>query len=187
LQGRLFPAAGWLDKINDRMALHAPHTLDGAAYMAYATYHEQEMVMDLNEDYQAIRWMQENVHGSPVIVEAHVSEYRWGSRFTDLHWTARRHRLELAPAPAASVTPGEWVFEQVDAVHAFYNTRTRKNASSFLQRYAVKYIIVGQLEQAVYQPQGLRKFEEWDGSLWREVYRQGQTAIYEVIQSNDAD
>lgn len=38
--------------------------------------------MDLRQDYRAIRWMQENIPGSPVIVEANVPEVRWENRFT---------------------------------------------------------------------------------------------------------
>ena len=40
--------------------------------------------MDLSQDYRAIRWMQENVRGSPVIVEANLRAlYHWGSRFSN--------------------------------------------------------------------------------------------------------
>jgi uncharacterized membrane protein len=50
-----------------------------------------------------------------------------------------------------------------------------------LDRYAVRYIVVGQLEQAYYEAAGLAKFEQWNGDLWKEVYRDMDTAIYEVI------
>jgi len=44
----------------------------------------------------------------------------------------------------------------------------------------VKYIIVGQLERAAYTPEGIAKFEQYEGKFWREVYREGKTVIYEV-------
>jgi uncharacterized membrane protein len=47
----------------------------------------------------------------------------------------------------------------------------------------VKYIIVGQLERAYYPGPGLDKFAQQDGVLWRAVYRQGETVIYEVLDS----
>jgi uncharacterized membrane protein len=48
--------------------------------MEYATSFEEGR-MFLDQDSQAIGWMQENVQGSPVIVEATLRNlYRWGSR-----------------------------------------------------------------------------------------------------------
>ncbi len=83
-------------KMKDRWVPTAPHTLDGMAYMPYATYSEDYpkvngttpvdqtgIDMDLSQDYRAIRWMQDNIQGSPVIVEANSRNlYRWYSRFT---------------------------------------------------------------------------------------------------------
>ncbi|MEK7277097.1 MAG: DUF2298 domain-containing protein, partial [Chloroflexota bacterium] len=69
-------------KVRDRMAPEAPRTLDGMTFMQYATYADQGRDIDLKWDYDAIRWMQENVAGSPVIVEVNAVEYHWGSRYT---------------------------------------------------------------------------------------------------------
>ena len=44
----------------------------------------------------------------------------------------------------------------------------------------LKYIIVGQLERNHYPGPGLDKFEQQNGILWQEVYRDGNTAIYQV-------
>ena len=51
----------------------------------------------------------------------------------------------------------------------------------FLAQYDVSFIIVGQLERAQYVGEGLAKFDEQNGRLWQEVYRDRDTAIYEVI------
>ena len=59
----------------------APRTLDGMNYMNYSQ-HWDGQIMDLSQDYRAIRWMQDNVQGSPVIVEANCTEYRWCTRMT---------------------------------------------------------------------------------------------------------
>ncbi|HCU58091.1 MAG TPA: hypothetical protein DF984_07730, partial [Anaerolineaceae bacterium] len=72
----LFPLLGTTDKINDRMADEVPATLDGMAYMEYATYYDMGMDMQLEQDYEAILWMQENIEGSPVILEGQAYEYR---------------------------------------------------------------------------------------------------------------
>jgi YYY domain-containing protein len=178
----LFPIMAGTDKIRDRMAENAPHTLDGMAYMNYSTYTEGDKEIDLSQDYRAIEWMQRNVKGSPVIVEANTPEYRWGTRYTiytglpgvvGWNWHQRQQR---------AVTPDTWVFDRVDAVGEFYNTGIRSQAEDFLRRFSVKYIVVGQLERALYTPDGLQKFADWNGNLWHEVYRDGQTVIYEVAQ-----
>ena len=178
----LFPLMASPDKIRDRMAKDAPPSLDGMAYMAYASYSESETPMDLSQDYRAIQWMQRNVKGSPVIVEANTPEYRWGTRFTiytglpgvvGWNWHQRQQR---------AVTPDSWVFDRVDAIGAFYNADNRAEVEKFIQRYSVKYIIVGQLERILYTASGIEKFAEWNGDLWHEVYRDGQTVIYEIAK-----
>jgi hypothetical protein len=45
----------------------------------------------------------------------------------------------------------------------------------------VRYIILGQQERGKYPGPGLDKFPAANGSLWKEVYRDGDTVIYEVL------
>ncbi len=54
---------------------------------------------------------------------------------------------------------------------------------TFLDKYGVDLIVVGRLEQAYYPGPGLEKFSALEGVLWDEVYRRGETIIYEVIES----
>lgn len=178
----LFPLMAGLDKITDRMSAQAPHTLDGMQYMATSVYSQNGQEMDLHQDYEAIHWMQENVQGSPVIVEANTTEYYWGNRFTiytglpgvvGWSWHQRQQR---------AIVPSDWVTSRLDEVAQFYGTLDRQQAEDFLRKYDVHYIIVGQLEAIMYPGLGLEKFAEWDGSLWKEVYHQDDTTIYEVIR-----
>jgi uncharacterized membrane protein len=67
-------------------------------------------------------------------------------------------------------------------VGKFYNSIDAFSSRSFLERYNVRYIVVGQFERAAYTAEGIAKFERFDGDLWEEVYRDGRTAIYEVVQ-----
>ncbi len=183
----LFPLLAGADKIRDRMVDGAPHTLDGMQYMIGATYLEhnintdETMVMQLEQDYHAIRWMQDNVQGSPVIVEGLVTEYRWGSRYSintglpavvGWNWHQRQQR---------AVNPSEWVTGRVAEVDAFYTTSSVEEALDFIHKYDVEYIIVGQMEQAVYPLSGLAKFFEYEGVYWNPVYTYQQTTIYQVI------
>ncbi len=166
------------DKMTDRVAPQAPHTLDSMTYMDYAMYWE-EADMDLSQDYHAIRWMQDHVQGSPVIVEMNVPEYRWGTRYTIytglpgvVGWNFHQ-RQQRALLPSTVVT------DRVDQVGIFYGTQDVDDALAFLKRYDVRYIIVGQLERII-APQGMAKFEDYNNIYWHVVYHADQTTIYEV-------
>jgi YYY domain-containing protein len=176
----LYTVAATTDKISDRMTPDAPHTLDSMTYMAHSE-HWDTSVMDLSQDYRAIRWMQENVEGSPVIVEANCPEYRWCTRITiytglpgvvGWNWHQRQQR---------ALGPPTLVFDRVDEIGQFYNTLDIGFAADFITRYNVRYIVVGQLERIYYEEEGLLKFEQYNGTLWQEVYRDVQTVIYKVL------
>jgi uncharacterized membrane protein len=175
----LFTVSAATDKIADRMAGGVPITLDSIAYMQHAQYADFDVLMHLDEDYRAIRWMQDNVQGSPVIVEANCPEYRWCTRFTiytglpgvvGWNWHQRQQR---------TLTP-MLVEERVSEIASFYQTLDEQEVDDFLQRYNVGYIIVGQLERAAYPGEGLEKFSGYSGKLWDIVYHEGETDIYRV-------
>jgi YYY domain-containing protein len=176
----LFTISATTDKISDRMADGVPLTLDSITYMQYAQYADFGVTMDLNQDYRAIRWMQDHVSGSPVIVEANCPEYRWCTRFTiytglpgvvGWNWHQRQQRT-LMP---------QLVESRVAEIDSFYTTDDVGAARLFLKKYNVKYIVVGQLERAEYAGSGLAKFEQYNGQFWNSVYRDGDTAIYQVL------
>ncbi|MFT3890405.1 MAG: hypothetical protein QM730_02125 [Anaerolineales bacterium] len=148
--------------------------------MKYAQYDTNGQRLVLDEDYRAIRWMQDNVQGSPVIVEANCVEYHWCTRFTiytglpgvvGWNWHQRQQRVYTSTEVQA----------RVDDIGSFYNAVDIEFARTFLKKYDVRYIIVGQLERAAYTPEGLIKFEQYDGQYWRAVYHDGATTIYEVV------
>ncbi len=187
---------GGTDKIRDRMTAGTPHTLDSMTYMEYAHYSEFGVNMDLSEDYRAIQWMLENVQGSPVIAEAAPAgvQYAWLGRFSiytglpdvvGWEWHEEQQRvLEQATVQARG--------REIDA---FYATTDLSAVTSFLNKYNVRYIIVGQLERAKYAPgapggpvppggpDGLLKFEANNNILWQAVYRDEQTVIYKVLDA----
>jgi uncharacterized membrane protein len=181
ISAALFTLMGTTDKIRDRMAPDAPQGLDGMAYMAEASYNDLGTEMKLVEDYKAILWMQKNIEGSPVILEGQAYEYRWGNRFTiytglpgvvGWNWHQRQQRAILR---------SNVVQERVDSVNLFYTTEDLSYVDEFIEKYDVSYIVVGQLERIFYPGFGLAKFDAFEGQLWTEVYRDGDTVIYEVL------
>jgi uncharacterized membrane protein len=177
----LFTVTGISGKIRDRWIVEAPRTLDAMTFMNYAHYDLFGQRLDLSEDYRAIRWVQDNIQGSPVTVEATACiEYQWCARFamyTGLptvvgwNWHQRQQRVFTSIQ----------VQSRVDEVGTFYNSIDIESTRNFLRIYGVRYIIIGQLERAAYTPEGLAKFEQLEGTYWRAVYRDGNTVIYEVM------
>ena len=179
----LYPLMGSYARMNDRMTESAPNTLDGMAYMEVSTYFDLDTEMDLSQDYGAIRWLQENAVGSPVIVEGNMVEYHWGNRYTiytglpnvlGWNWHQRQQR---------AVVSSEQITDRLDEISDFYTTASAEDAAAFLRKYGVQYIIVGQLERALYPQEGFEKFERLNGTLWQEVYRDRDTVIYRVMGS----
>jgi YYY domain-containing protein len=147
----LYPITAAPARIRDRFSGLAPHTLNGMTYMQHInSYSELGYQLDLEQDYEAIRWMQENVSGTPVIIEANVPEYRFGSRFTiytglpgvlGWRWHQVQQRISVGDQPVNQ--------RSFDILH-FYLTGSIADAMEIVDRYGISYIIVGDLEQAYY-------------------------------------
>jgi len=195
LSATLFTLYGSMAKIKDRWVPDAPHTLDGMAYMPFSTYYEsypgvseatpveqRGISMDLSQDYRLIRWMQENIQGSPVIVEANSRNlYRWYSRYSIYTGLPGVVGWEWHQQQQRAVNPAEWVTKRVTDIEQFYITVDTDLTRQFLNLYGVKYIVLGQLERLTYPGPGLDKFAAFNGILWNEVYHDGDTILYEVI------
>lgn len=180
----LFTLTATTDKISDRLTPDAPRTLDGMTFMKHSQLWDGD-IMQLREDYDAIRWMQDHIQGSPVIVEANCTEYRWCTRYTiytglpgviGWNWHQRQQRT----------TNPTLVTDRVADVGMFYLTTDVNWALDFIKKYDVSYIIVGQLERNLYPAvegqDGLLKFKIYEGKYWRSVYQRDHTTIYEVVK-----
>jgi YYY domain-containing protein len=185
--------ASWA-KMNDRMTPGAPRSLDSMEFMRYSTYDqpnppEPSVHIDTSRDYRAIRWMQENVQGSPVIVEANTGyNYSWCSRFTMYTGLPSVLGYEWHQMQQRALLPSEREHERLVDIMNFYLTPVPAEALEFLQKYNVRYIILGELERGLFAGSGMQKFSTQDGTLWRQVYPppgvdpQTETFIYKVMQ-----
>ena len=159
-------------------------TLDGAAYMEFAAHQprggENLPPIELKWDAAAIRWLQDNVSGSPVILEAHDLEYGWNSRIssytglpTVLGWPW--HQMQQRWSYRDTVA------ERAADVRRMYDTTDLDRARELLAVYEVEYVVVGKLERRYYSASDLRKFDELtDQGLMRLVYRNQSVSIYQV-------
>ena len=115
-------------------------TLDGTRYLEQA----------MPADYQAMRWLNENVIGTPVIAEATGGSYTAFARVsantglpTILGWDF--HEVQWR---------GTYRFmERQEDVRQLYLARSWEEVQSILSEYNVRYVYVGPLERQAYGPQ----------------------------------
>jgi len=181
MSATFYPLVAVPAKIKDRIVNDGPHTLDGMAFMSGARYRDAWGEMALDRDAHAIRWMQQNVRGSPVIVEANIRElYHWGSRFSVYTGLPGVAGWEWHVRQQHSALPDRWISERLREIDDFYKTTNADQACAFLLKYDVRYIVLGQQERGYYPGDGLGKFTAGNGSCWKPVYHEGDTVIYEV-------
>jgi uncharacterized membrane protein len=180
----LYPALAVPAKTQDRWAAEAPLTLDGMAFMAYATQYEHGSDIPLWADYKVIRWLQENVRGTPVIMEGlGAREYLWGSRvsvYTGLPAVAawRWHQVQQRGA----MPPGT-VEARMQDVRYFYNGATPAEAVKILHDYDISYVIVTPYERAYMIPEAEAKFADLVNSGFLDVaYQDSYSTIYTVVK-----
>lgn len=178
----LYTALALPARVRDRWRPEAPHTLDGAAYMSYAVQYEQGSEIPLRVDAGVIRWLQENVSGSPTIIEGQAErEYLWGNRvsvYTGLPAVTawRWHQVQQRMA-----MPGGVVEQRQMDIRSFYNTPDPKVARQILERYEVEYVIMTPYERAYMLPEGETKFAPMVKRGWLEiVYKTAEATIYRV-------
>jgi uncharacterized membrane protein len=160
----VYPVYATRARLDDRFN-ELPRTLDGMAYMPYATYADAPdgmppVEMHLNQDYQALIWMQDNIQGSPVVLEAWANLYRWGSRVsvytglpTVIGWDW--HENQQRPGYAELISK-----RRADVDTMFAAGSSFQNIRPLLDKYHVQYIYIGPLERIYYGDAGVEKFAQ---------------------------
>ncbi|MDA0264002.1 MAG: DUF2298 domain-containing protein [Chloroflexi bacterium] len=170
----IYTALGARARVADRFT-DGLSTLDGTAFMATAVHQEEGKPIELKWDLEAIEWVQDNVKGSPVILEAHLAQYRWGARFANYtglptvlgwpwHQTQQRNAYSYA------------INERARDIREMYETTSVERVKELMRQYRVKYVVVGDLERIAYPGQGLDKFD----NLAKKVFENQGAAIYEI-------
>jgi uncharacterized membrane protein len=161
--GLVYPALA----IANKTAIDVDPTLD--AVQAIATY--------VPDEYAAVRWLNDNVPGTPTILEATGEEYNSStSRIST--WTG------LPSVVGWRGHEGQWRGNddiqgpRAELIAEIYRTTDGQRAKELLNQLGVRYVIVGPNERRLYQPSSLAKFDR----LLPIVFRQGALTIYEVPQ-----
>ena len=181
----LYPVLATRAKIDHRFDTSVGRTLDGMAFMKKAVHVDRGQDMPLVHDLEAIRWMLENVDGSPVVAEVNTypTLYGWGNRYAmftgnpaivgwDYH--ERQQRSIGIPNAIPKAIP-----DRIAAVQEAFRTRDPERAYEILRGFGVEYLVVGPLERA-YFPGGQAKWAASEGTLWTLAYRNEGVAIYRL-------
>lgn len=196
-----YPVVTTIPRINEQFKRPAGlgPTLNGYRWMEYGTIPtEQCQNIAFADDYQAIKWMNETIVGTPVIAEAAIGPYRGnGSRFSIatglpdvIGWD--RHEYQQRPADGITQRSGD--------VRALYNSFDETRKLDILRKYHVSYVIVGGVERHWYfsppqgspacstrdayaSEQGLAVLEGMAGRYLEPVFRSGETVVYRVMPS----
>jgi YYY domain-containing protein len=175
----LYPVLATPARLRDRFDGVQGSGLDGQAFMARAVVRDQGVPVSLAGDAAALRWLEENVPGSPVIVEASIPPYRWGSRVS-VHtglptivgwdWHQRQQR---------AVLKGDPVGRRLAHVRTIYTSQDVEVVESLLRRYGARYVYVGALERLHYPGNGPSTFDRHPERFER-VYADSHVAIYRL-------
>jgi YYY domain-containing protein len=188
-----FPMVGTPARINDRFPAQDGRppigTLDGMAYMQQGVYRwhpDPNLAADtsivLDYDYQALRWLLENVEGTPVVAEALVGYYREGG--------LRAATFTGFPTLLGFHQEGEqrysWQTGRRRALaEEFWRTTDLDRAGQLIEELGVGLVYVGRLEQVVVPAEGLEKFERLVELGELEIpYSNDQVTIYRVTNGD---
>lgn len=125
-------------------------------------------------DYQAISWINKNIKGQPVILEAQ------GDSYTDF----ARVSVNTGLPTVLGWTVHEWfwrgtydlILPRINDVATLYGSSDLKLTKALLEKYNVSYVFIGTLERQRYPTLNPNKFEK----LGKVVFRSGNTLIIKI-------
>ncbi|RLC35362.1 hypothetical protein DRH14_01090, partial [Candidatus Shapirobacteria bacterium] len=127
------------------------------------------------DNYRAIQWLNDNIDGQPVMVEA------VGDSYTDFN--------QVSVATGLPTVEGwivhEWLWRggydkpssRKEDVKSIYQSQDLRQLKQLLQKYSVKYIFVGDKEYEAYPDLDTKRFEQVGARL---VASFGNTDIFRV-------
>ncbi len=191
--GMVFLVLGTKSRVNDRFPGPRPPrtTLDGMAYMSVGQYNwpDARHTIQLKYDYDAIRWLQEHITGTPVVAEAPASWYEVGGQRVGFDYY-RAGGLRVASMTGLPTLLGQhqgeqrygWqVGQREQLAREFWQTTDMNRFRQLIEDLHIDYVYVGQLERILFTPDQLAKFDlllqSGDASV---VYQNQGVTIYRI-------
>jgi len=191
LASAVYPILGTRTRLADRFSTNLL-TLNGAAFQATAAYSDPgpddrasspNSLYALADDAEALEFMRQNIQGSPVVLEAVSSQYRWTPRvavYTGLpvvvgwEWHQLQQRGNSGNDPTA-------VRRRSTDVRIMYSTADTTALMRMLHEYNVSYIYVGPVERLYFSERGIAKFEALVGAELERFFSNETVSVYRVL------
>ena len=163
--GMVYPLAAGFDKAvaTSKAGGFAPQpTLDGLAYVRQHSPGE----------YAAVQWLNENVSGTPVILEV------TGGSFTEYGRVSSRTGLPTVLGWGGHELQWRGNYDEPGRrepdINAIYSSTDVQHILTLLEKYGITYVYVGSLERGKYNPAALAKFDRFMDV----AFQQGNVTIY---------
>ncbi|GCE17465.1 DUF2298 domain-containing protein [Dictyobacter kobayashii] len=178
---------GRIDLNHPQPYLAETYTLDGMAYLA--TCRPPDCDYDTSADYAAIRWLNANVVGDPIIVEANGDDYRFVSArvsvFTGLptliNWPGHEYQWRVTWLADMKHPENQLDFNnRIADIDKIYTNTSSTVVLNTLKHYNAQYVYVGFFEYKKYPGVDLKRF----GAFMQIVYSTQGVSIYKVKAEN---
>jgi YYY domain-containing protein len=157
--GMVYPLVAGFDKAGG----FAPQpTLDGLAWVRQYS----------PDEYAAVQWLNKNVPGTPVILEA------TGGSFTEYGRVSSRTGLPTVLGWGGHELQWRGNYDEPGRrepdINTIYSSTDTQQVLTLLEKYGITYVYVGPLERGKYSPAALAKFDRFMDV----VFQQGNVTIY---------
>jgi len=161
LSSLIYPIFATITKVNNNYDFFGKTaTLDGRAWMK---------TVDVC-DYDSIKWINENIKGTPVILEAVGNSFTWTSCVSFntglpnvLGWKGHEEQWRINNLNEINERA-----KDVDTIFTTVDT-------GLMKKYNISYIYIGKLEKDKYPTESLNKFEKFE-----KIYENLKVKIYKV-------
>ena len=177
ISSSIYPFLGTKDRIADRFNTEIPLTLDGYAYTKNTFYFDELGAISLESDIEAIKWIRENIDGSPVILEGITPSYRWGGRVSintglpaPIGWAWHQEQQRWGAK--------DYVQERRNDVDKIYTYPDE--SSQLLNKYQIEYIYIGDLERIYYPKSSIAKIENGLSGKLTKIFTSDKVSILKV-------